>query len=57
MDDQRAIAEQSSDLGDAAAERLERVHHAITAPQDGPDTAELLAKRDALLALAEDRAA
>ena len=57
MDDQRAIAEQSPDLGDAAAERLERVHHAMTAPQDGPDTAELLAKRDALLALAEDRAA
>ena len=57
MEDQRAIAEQSSDLGDAAAERLERVHHAITAPQDGPDTAELLAKRDALLALGEDRAA
>ncbi|MCA0889658.1 beta-N-acetylhexosaminidase [Qipengyuania flava] len=57
MDDQRAIAEQSPDLGDAAAERLERVHHAMTAPQDGPDIAELLAKRDALLALAEDRAA
>jgi len=57
MDDQRAIAEQSPDLGDAAAERLERVHDAMTAPQDGPDTTELLAKRDALLALAEDRAA
>ena len=57
MEDQRAIAEQSSDLGDAAAERLERVHHAMTAPQDGLDTAELLAKRDALLALGEDRAA
>lgn len=57
MDDQRAIVEQSPDLGDAAAERLERVHDAMTAPQDGPDTAELLAKRDALLGLAEDRAA
>ena len=57
MDDQRAIAEQSPDLGDAAAERLERVHDAMTAPQGGPDTAELLAKRDALLAMAEDRAA
>ena len=57
MDDQRAIAEQSPDLGDAAAERLERVHDAMTAPQDGPDTTELLAKRDALLGLAEDRAA
>ena len=56
-EDQRAIAEQSSDLGSAAAERLERVHDAMTAPQDGPDTAELLAKRDALLGLAEDRAA
>ena len=52
-----SIAEQSPDLGDAAAERLERVHDAMTAPQGGPDTAELLAKRDALLALAEDRAA
>ncbi|BBI20212.1 glycosyl hydrolase [Qipengyuania flava] len=57
MDDQRAIAEQAPDLGDAAAERLERVHDAMTAPQDGPDTTELLAKRDALLGLAEDRAA
>lgn len=55
MDDQAAIAERLGAMRAATAERLERVHAAMGEPRDGPDTAELLAKRDALLAIVEDR--
>ncbi|WP_421990321.1 beta-N-acetylhexosaminidase [Qipengyuania sp.] len=57
MDDQIAIAERGGTMRAKTTERLERVHAAMRPPQDGPDTAELLAKRDALLAIAEERAA
>ena len=57
MDDQIDIAERLGSMSAATAERLERVHAAMGAPQDGPDTADLLAKRDRLLAIAEESAA
>ena len=52
-----AIAALGGPLAEKSAARLDRVHAAMRAPQDGPETAELLAKRDALLALAEEPAA
>ena len=57
MEDQQAIADLGKTMSDQSARRLERVHAAMHPPSDGPDTGELLAKRDALLALAEERAA
>ncbi|KWV95427.1 beta-N-acetylhexosaminidase [Erythrobacter sp. AP23] len=57
MEDQIAIAERGGTMRAKTTERLARVHAAMRQPQDGPDTAELLAKRDALLAIAEERAA
>lgn len=57
MADQQAIAGLGGTLAEKSAARLDRVHAAMRAPQDGPETAELLAKRDALLALAEEPAA
>ena len=57
MEDQQAIADLGKTMSDQSARRLERVHAAMHPPSDGPDTDELLAKRDALLALAEKRAA
>ncbi|QYJ08019.1 beta-N-acetylhexosaminidase [Qipengyuania flava] len=57
MDDMTAIAERGGAMKPETAARLERVHEAMAAPQDGPDIAELIAKRDALLALAEEQAA
>ena len=57
MEDQQAIADLGKTMSDQSARRLERVHAAMHPPSDGPDTDELLAKRDALLALAEERAA
>jgi beta-N-acetylhexosaminidase len=57
MGDQRGIAERLGSMGTASAARLDRVHAAMGEPRDGPDTADLLAKRDALLAIAKDRAA
>ena len=57
MDDQIAIAERCGSMNAKTRERLERVHAAMCDAQDGTDTEALLAKRDALLAIAEDRAA
>lgn len=57
MDDQTAIAERLGSMSGETAERLDRVHAAMGEPRDESDTADLLAKRDALLAIAEDRAA
>ncbi|HCY02272.1 MAG TPA: beta-hexosaminidase, partial [Erythrobacter sp.] len=57
MEDQQAIADLGKTMSDQSARRLERVHAAMHPPSDRPDTDELLAKRDALLALAEERAA
>ncbi|QZD92143.1 beta-N-acetylhexosaminidase [Qipengyuania xiapuensis] len=56
MDDQQEIANRFPDLSDGTAARLERVHGAMG---DAPDTgkaADLLAKRDALLAITEEAA-
>ena len=53
MADQQEIANRFPDLSEAAKARLGRVHDAMSDMPDGVDTAELLAKRDALLAIAE----
>ncbi len=52
MDDQREIVERFPDLPEVTRARLERVHAAMGVMPDGVDTDELLAKRDALLAIA-----
>ena len=57
MEDQIAIAERGATMSAKAAERLERAHAAMGEPQGGLETADLLAKRDALLAIAEEQAA
>ena len=56
MDDQQAIANRLPEMPQATAERLERVHAAMGDLPENVDTAELLAKRDALLAIAEQAA-
>ena len=56
MDDQRQIAERFPDMSGETAQRLDRVHAAIGDQPEEIDTAELLAKRDALLALVEQAA-
>ncbi|WP_133364816.1 beta-N-acetylhexosaminidase [Qipengyuania sediminis] len=56
MDDMVAIVERCGTLGEAGRARLARVHAAMRAPRPGPDPDELMAKRDALLALAAERA-
>ena len=56
MDDQQGIANRFPDLPDATKGRLERVHAAMGDAPDSIDTADLLAKRDALLAIAEQAA-
>ena len=53
MDDQREIAERFPDMPEVTRARLERVHAAMGDMPEGVDTDELLAKRDALLAIAE----
>ena len=53
MDDQQEIANRFPDLSEATKARLDRVHDAMGDMPEGVDTAELLAKRDALLAIAE----
>ncbi|MBX7457992.1 beta-N-acetylhexosaminidase [Qipengyuania sp. 1NDH17] len=53
MDDQQEIANRFPDLSEASKARLDRVHDAMGEAPEGVDTAELLAKRDALLAIAE----
>ena len=56
MDDMIGIAERCGTLSEAAQARLERAHAAMGAPADGPPLEELLAKREALLAIARERA-
>ena len=53
MDDQQAIANRFPNLPDVTAARLDRVHEAIGAADSTADQAELIATRDALLAIAE----
>ena len=53
MDDQLAIAERLGAMSAETAGRLDRVHAMMGEPADCADTEELLAKRDALLAIAE----
>ena len=56
MDDQVAIANRIGAMGDAATARLERVHALMGDPMDEVEIGHLLAKRDALLAVAEHAA-
>ncbi len=56
MDDMIGIAERSGTLGAEGQGRLARVHAAMGVPTDGPAPEELLAKREALLTIAMDRA-
>ena len=56
MDDQRQIAERFPDMAEKTAQRLERVHSAMGDQPDEIETADLIAKRDALLALTEQAA-
>jgi beta-N-acetylhexosaminidase len=56
MDDQKAIAERCPEMAEKTLLRLERVHDAMGEPLDDIETAELLAKRDALLAISEQAA-
>lgn len=56
MEDMIGIAERCGLLSQAGEARLARVHAAMGEPVDGPPLEELLAKRDALLALASERA-
>ena len=54
MDEQQAIATRFPDMTAETAARLDKVHAAMGDPEEGPDVADLLAKRDALLAIAQD---
>ncbi|UOR14227.1 beta-N-acetylhexosaminidase [Qipengyuania aquimaris] len=56
MDDQQEIANRFPDLSDETAARLERVHAAMGDAPDAGKAADLLAKRDALLAITEEAA-
>lgn len=56
MDDMTRIVERCGTLSPEARARLDRVHAAMGEPGDGPEPADLLAKRDALLALTGERA-
>ena len=56
MDDQQEIANRFPTMSEATTARLERVHAAMGATAQDCDPAELLAKRDALLAIAEEAA-
>ena len=53
MDDQQEIANRFTSLTDAAQARLARVHEAMGDMPERVDTPQLLARRDALLAIAE----
>lgn len=53
LDEMTGIAERATGLSLAAAERLDRVHAAMGDLPDAIETADLLAKRDALLAAGE----
>ncbi len=52
LDEMTGIAQRCGTLSAAAAARLDRVHEAMGMPSEAPPVAELLAKRDALLAIA-----
>ncbi len=54
MADQIEIAERSGTMGSHPEERLGRVHSMMGEPASGPATEELLAKRDALLKIADE---
>lgn len=56
MDDMVGIAERCGPLTETGQARLARVHAAMGEPGDGPPLEELLARRDALLAIAQGRA-
>lgn len=56
MDDQKAIAERSPSMSEKTKLRLDRVHDAMGDAPDDIETGELLAKRDALLAISEQAA-
>lgn len=56
MDDMAGIAARCGTLGPEGQARLAGVHAAMSEATDGPEPAALLAKRDALLALAGERA-
>lgn len=56
MDDMVGIAQRCGALSEGALARLGRVHEAMGLPGDGPPIEELLAKRDGLLAIAQERA-
>ena len=53
LDDMAGIVERCGSMSEATATRLERVHALMGDPVDAIETSELLARRDALLALAE----
>ncbi len=55
LDEMAGITARCSAMTDKAAERLDRVHAAMGEPADGVPTEELLAKRDALLAIEPER--
>jgi len=56
LDDMTAIAERCGTTSATTVARLERVHAAMGDPVDAIETAELLAKRDALLAITGEAA-
>ena len=56
LDEMQAIAGRCPAMTDAAAARLERVHAAMVQPTEEEPVADLLAKRDALLAIKTERA-
>lgn len=56
MDDMTGIAERCGTLSAAGQERLARAHAAMDVPGDAGVLDELLAKREALLAIAQERA-
>jgi beta-N-acetylhexosaminidase len=56
MPDMVGIAQRCGALSEAGRARLERVHAAMSDAGEGPPVEALLAKRDALLAIAQERA-
>ena len=56
IDDMAGIVARCGTLSEAGQARLARVHAAMGAPVEGPPPEELLAKREALLAIARERA-
>jgi len=56
LDEMQGIVDRCPVMTDEAAARLERIHAAMGSPVEGVPTEELLAKRDALLAIEPERA-